>query len=124
MVTAEMLRGYLNCSPDTTDAQLSMWLNAAKSEARTAGVPDFQHNALYDLFIQALAGWYYDNRGMQVSGTYQATARETMQRIKDSFVLELRHATEDPEPDPEPEPDPDPEPTPEPTSEPEGGDGG
>lgn len=97
MVTVENLRGYLNCSPETTDSQLAMWLDAAKSEARTAGVPDFQHNAQYDLFIVALASWYYDNRGMQVSGTYQATARETMQKIKDAFVLQLRYAEEDPE---------------------------
>ena len=97
MVTVDTLREYLNCSPDTTAAQLTMWLNAAKSEARTAGVPDFQHNAQYDLFICALAGWYYDNRGLQVSGSYQATARETMQKIKDAFVLQLRFAEEDPE---------------------------
>lgn len=97
MVTVENLRVYLNCSPETTDSQLAMWLDAAKSEARTAGVPDFQHNAHYDLFIYSLASWYYDNRGMQVSGTYQATARETMQKIKDAFVLQLRYAEEDPE---------------------------
>lgn len=97
MVTVEKLREYLNCSPDTTDAQVSMWLDAAKSEAHTAGIPDFQRNAQYDLFVYALAGWYYDNRGLQVSGSYQATARETMQKIKDAFVLQLRYATEDPE---------------------------
>ena len=72
-----------------------MWLDAAKSEARSAGVPDFQNNAQYDLFLYSLAAWYYDNRGLQVSGAYQATTRETMQKIKDSFVLQLRYATED-----------------------------
>lgn len=97
MVTVESLRTYLNCPPDIADSQLTMWLDAAKSVARTAGVPDFQHNAQYDLFLLALANWYYDNRGMQVSGTYQATARETMQKIKDAFVLQLRYAEEDPE---------------------------
>ncbi|MBQ7436114.1 MAG: phage gp6-like head-tail connector protein [Oscillospiraceae bacterium] len=101
MVTVDSLRQYLNCSPDTTAAQLSMWLDAAKSEARTAGIPEFQRNAQYDLFIYALAAWYYDNRGLQVSGSYQATARETMQKIKDAFVLQLRYATEDPEKDEE-----------------------
>lgn len=101
MVTVDSLRQYLNCSPDTTAAQLSMWLDAAKSEARTAGIPEFQRNAQYDLFIYALAAWYYDNRGLQVSGSYQATARETMQKIKDAFVLQLRYATEDPEEDEE-----------------------
>lgn len=95
MVTVEGLRDYLNSAPDTATSQLSMWLDAAKSEARSAGVPDFQNNALYDLFLYSLAAWYYDNRGLQVSGAYQATTRETMQKIKDSFVLQLRYATED-----------------------------
>lgn len=96
MVTVESLRSYLNTTPDIGSDQLTMWLNAAKSDARSAGVPEFQNNAQYDLFIYALAGWYYDNRGMGVSGSYQSTALETMQKIKDSFVLQLRHATEDP----------------------------
>lgn len=94
-VTVEGFRAYLNPPPDITDAQLKIWLDAAKSEARTAGVPEFSHNAQYDLFIYALATWQYDNRGLQVSGTYQATALETKQRITNSFVLQLRHANED-----------------------------
>ena len=95
--TIEGFRDYLNPAPDVTDDQLGGWIAAAKSEARTAGVPDFKQNAQYDLFIYALAAWYYDNRGMQVSGTYQATSLETKKKIMDSFVLTLRHATEDPE---------------------------
>lgn len=98
-VTVSSFREYLRAAPDTTDAQLESWLAAARSEARTAGIPDFSHNAQYDLFIKALAAWYYDNRGFQVSGTYQATALGTKQKMVDSFVLQLRHATEDPVPD-------------------------
>lgn len=98
MVTVESFRTYLNPTPDITDAQLELWLNAAKSEARTAGVPDYKHNAHYDLFIYSLGSWYYDNRGMQVSGTYQATALETKKKITDTFVLELRYAGEDESP--------------------------
>lgn len=95
--TIDGFRDYLNPAPDVNDSQLEGWISAAKSEARTAGVPAFEHNAQYDLFIYALAAWYYDNRGMQVSGTYQATSLQTKQKIMDSFVLALRHATEDPE---------------------------
>ena len=95
MVTVANFREYLNPAPDTTDAQLELWLNAAKSSAQAAGIPEYQDNAQYDLFIYALGTWYYDNRGMQVSGTYQATALETMQKMKNAFVLELRHAGED-----------------------------
>ena len=127
-VTTKDLREYLNPPPDITESSLAMWINAAKSEARSAGVPDFQHNAQYDLFILALAAWYYDNRGLQVSGTYQATARETMQKIKDAFVLQLRYATEDPEEETPEEPETDPTEKPEnpddPTDPAEGGDGG
>ena len=97
MVTVENLRDYLNPPPDISEESLASWLKAAKSDARTAGVPDFQNNAQYDLFILSLAAWYYDNRGMSVSGSYQATALETMQKIKNSFVLQLRYATEDSE---------------------------
>lgn len=97
MVTVWGLREYLNCSPDTTTSSLTTWLEAAKSEARTAGIPEFKHNAQYDLFIYALASWYYENRGLQLSGSYQATQRDAMQKMKDAFVLQLRHATEDPE---------------------------
>lgn len=94
-VTVSSFRDYLNPPPDITDSQLEIWLAAAKSEARTSGVPDFSHNAQYDLFIMALAAWHYDNRGLQVSGTYQATALETKKKMTDSFVLQLRHAEED-----------------------------
>ena len=94
-VSVTGFREYLNPTPDTTDAQLGSWLASAKSEARTAGVREFSNNAQYDLFIMSLAAWYYDNRGLQVSGTYQATALETKKRMTDSFVLQLRYATED-----------------------------
>lgn len=96
-VTVDGFRDYLNPPPETTNAELKSWLASAKSEARTAGVLEFRHNAQYDLFIYALAAWYYDNRGMQVSGSYQATSLETKKKIMDSFVLTLRYATEDPE---------------------------
>ena len=99
MVTTAAFWDYLNPSPDTTYVQLEGYLSAAKSEARAAGVPDFRHNAQYDLFVMALAAWYYDNRGFQVSGTYQATALDTKKRMVDAFVLQLRYAKEDPQPE-------------------------
>ena len=101
MVTVAKFRDYLNPAPDISEEQLELWLKAAQSEARSAGVPAYKHNAQYDLFIYALGTWYYDNRGMQVSGTYQATALETKKKITDSFVLQLRFAGEDPDPEPE-----------------------
>lgn len=101
-VTVDSFREYLNPPPDITNEQLKDWLAAARSEARTAGVRDFSNNAQYDLFIKSLAAWYYDNRGLQVSGTYQATALETKKKMVDSFVLQLRYAREDKEPERQP----------------------
>lgn len=95
MVSVAAFRDYLNPAPEITDGQLAFWLEAAKSEARSAGVPVYSKNSQYDLFIYSLASWHYDNRGMQVSGTYQATALETKKKLMDSFVLQLRYAGED-----------------------------
>ena len=95
-VTAFDLRSYLDVPPDSTEG-LDRYLEAAKSKARTAGIKDFQHNAQYDMLILSLAAMLYDNRGLTFSGSYQATAEENCRRLINSYVLELRHATEDPE---------------------------
>lgn len=89
-----MLQEYLRLPPDSTE-ELSGYLAAACSKARAAGIRDFQNNAQYDLFILSLAAMYYENRGMAFSGAYQATAEENARKLIDSFVLELRYATED-----------------------------
>lgn len=85
---------YLKLPPDSTE-DIERYLAAAKSKAAAAGVPAFENNALYDLFIYSLAAMYYDNRGMAFSGSYQATAEENARKLINSFVLELRYAKED-----------------------------
>jgi len=81
----EITVDYLTINVDT-------YLNAAKSKARAAGIPAFESNAQYDLFIMALAAMLYDNRGM----TFQDPAdAANAQRMIDSFVLELRYGDED-----------------------------
>lgn len=94
-VTADNLREYLNLNPDDKE-DLTRYIAAAKSKARTAGIKDFKHNANYDQFILALAAMYYEHRGMSFSGAYQATAVDNAQQLINSFVLELRYAEEDP----------------------------
>lgn len=96
-VTTKSLREYMGNNPDDSE-DLSMYINAAKAKAKAAGVREFQNNAHYDMFIHELAAHYYDNRGLSVSGSYQATAEETARKICNSYVLELRYA-EDGEPD-------------------------
>jgi hypothetical protein len=91
--TVETLRRYLRLpSNDTED--LTGYLAAAQSKARTAGISAFAHNAQYDMFLHSLAAMYYDNRGMEPDNPASAAA---MERMISSFVLELRYADEDPE---------------------------
>ena len=90
-VTATELKEYLRLPPDGTE-DLGPYLAAAKAKATEAGVPAFENNAMYDLFIMPLAAMYYENRGMSFSGSYQATAEENARRLINSFVLELRYA--------------------------------
>lgn len=71
---------------------VDVYLNAAKSKAKAAGVPAYANNAQYDLFILALAAMYYDNRGMVFANPADAA---NAQRMIDSFVLELRYGDED-----------------------------
>jgi len=90
-ITSSDLAQYLNTPPDS-EADLQRYINAAKSKAKVAGIPDFRNNALYDQFILALAAMYYENRGMAYSGTYQSAAGTNAQNLINSYVLELRYA--------------------------------
>jgi len=71
---------------------VDVYLQAAKSKARAAGIREYTNNAQYDLFIMALAGMYYDNRAMTFQNPADAA---NAQRMIDSFVLELRYGDED-----------------------------
>lgn len=75
---------------------VDVYLQAAKSKAKAAGVGEYANNAQYDMFILALAALYYDNRGMTFQNPADAA---NAQRMIDGFVLELRYAAEDGEED-------------------------
>ena len=98
MVTTTDLASYLSLNPDYTE-DLTGFLSAAKSFAKTAGIPSFSYNALYDEFIKALAGYFHDNKSLSVD--------EGARKIIDSYVLMLRYAEEDPVEEPAEEPAPD-----------------
>lgn len=89
MITQADLADYLHAPADGLDK----YINAARAKARAAGIPEYEHNAQYDLFLMALAAMYYDNRGF---GT-PLINDQAAQRMINAFVLELRHAGEDPE---------------------------
>lgn len=94
-VTNADLAEYLHSPPDCKE-DLTHYINAAKSKARAAGIPDYKHNAQYDQFILALAAMLYDNRGMSFSGSYKATQEDNARKLINAHVLELRYAGEDP----------------------------
>lgn len=71
---------------------VDVYLQAAKSKAKAAGIQEYTNNAQYDLFIMALAAMYYDNRGMTFQNPADAA---NAQKMIDSFVLELRYGDED-----------------------------
>lgn len=99
MVTKDDLMNYLNLPPDADeDGLIELSLNAAKSKARVAGIPNFQNNAQYDLFLCALAGCWYDNRNLGFIGSGNrgtTNAEVNMRALINSHVLELRYASED-----------------------------
>lgn len=73
--------------PEEKPDDLSIYLKAALSKARAAGIPNYQRNSLYDFFIYTLAGMYYDARAVDLGGKERD--------VVNSFVLELRYAGED-----------------------------
>lgn len=86
-VTTAQLADYLRLPPGSTD-DLNLYLSAAQSKARSAGVPELEDNALYDLFILSLAAMFYDHRGMTFSNpAFEAGAT----RMINAFVLALRY---------------------------------
>lgn len=99
MVQVTDLASYLPLMPDMTqDAAtlkvLDTCLSAAKQKAKAAGIPEYENNAQYDLFILSLAAMYYDNRGFTFGGSYQATAEANARKMINAFVLELRYQQE------------------------------
>ena len=90
--TAQGLNAYMNYPVENAE-ELEIFVAAARSKARAAGVPDYANNANYDLFIYALAAMHYDHRGSDLDGN-------AVQSIVNSFVLELRYAGEDPKKEP------------------------
>jgi len=86
MVLASDLWEYLR-EPADDESKLKPYLTAALSKARAAGIPQYENNALYDMFILNLASLYYESRNM--------SAEPQAQRMIDNFTLSLRHAGED-----------------------------
>ena len=95
MISIITVKEYLGMTPDAADTIAELCLKAAKSKCKAAGIPDFQNNAQYDLFLCALASCWYDNRGLTFAGNGNASAQENAQKLINSFVLELRYAEED-----------------------------
>ena len=87
MVTVDRLRRYLRLPPDD-DEDVEGYLLAAKAKARSAGIRDFQDNAMYDQFLLQFAGLLYESRSMDTSDADPAK----VQALLNSFVLPLRYS--------------------------------
>ena len=83
-VTTGTLREYLRLPPDSAE-KISIYLNAAKTKAKAAGIPDYKKNAQYDMFILALSSLYYECRSI-------GGIDEKAQTMINSFVIELRNS--------------------------------
>lgn len=86
--TFEGFMKYLRPMPDADKEDIKICFEAALADIHGAGVPEYKNNRLYDIFVYALAGHYYDNRNLQPIG---ASTEET-QKMINSFVLKLRFA--------------------------------
>lgn len=58
------LRVYSHATPETTDEELTLYLEAAKLWLLNAGVPNLTGNALYTLAVYMLATHWLDNKGV------------------------------------------------------------
>ena len=90
MITVDRLRRYLRLPPDDTE-DLEGYLLAAKAKARSAGIPDFQDNAMYDQFLLQFAGLLYEARSMDTDAADPAK----VQMLLNSYVLPLRYSEDD-----------------------------
>lgn len=94
MVSTDQVRRR-NLIPEEVDEDDITWcILAAQSKLRAAGVPEFQRNPQYDMVLADLAGFYHYQRALAV--TDDAPAEETMRRMLNAAVLELRYATDGP----------------------------
>lgn len=94
VATKQGLYKYLHLMPDEDTTMADLAFEAALVDIKGAGVHEFRNNALYDIFVYALAGYYYDNRSLNPIGT----KTEESQNMINSFVLKLRFAEDGPEP--------------------------
>lgn len=90
-VSVNDLKSYLRLPPDSSE-DLTPFLNAAIEEARSAGIPNFQSNALYDQYIKEIAGEFYENRSLGISGAYPDVTVTNIERMKNAMTLKLRYA--------------------------------
>lgn len=64
MPNIEELRRYSRETPDTTDEELTMYMEAAQIWYENAGVARLAGNRLYDLAVYMLASHWLDNKGV------------------------------------------------------------
>ncbi|MDD3212205.1 MAG: beta-ketoacyl synthase N-terminal-like domain-containing protein [Eubacteriales bacterium] len=82
--TVTTFRQYGAFNAEETDAQLELYLTAAKEALERAGVPERQQSALYDLTAYRLGVIYHDNPGAGDPGAEEIPLglRSAVQQLK------------------------------------------
>lgn len=84
MATVRDFINYARLPPGEDDLTALLCYNAAVQSAADSGIPDIcntQNDAKYDLYIYALALYWYENRGFMPVGTQNAETRNMMRKM-------------------------------------------
>lgn len=92
MATLENFKQYARLpSDDSFDKTAEVCFNAAEQSAIDAGIPEFlklDNDAKYNLYVYALALYWYENRGFMPIGTQNEETRKIMNQMR--FELKYR----------------------------------
>lgn len=82
MVNTEAFRQHAVIDGDASEAQLTLYLEAAQQYMKNAGVAKpTVDDALYELAVYQLATYYYDNRGPAPVGVVNQVPVQGLQGI-------------------------------------------
>lgn len=90
MASLADFKHYARLLPDDSDPVASVCFSAAIQSARDAGIPDFLNtigDAKYNLYIYALALYWYENRGFMPIGAQNEETRKIMNQMR----IELKY---------------------------------
>lgn len=92
MATLDDFKQYARLPPDDSfDKTAEVCFEAATQAAQDAGIPEFlkfDNDAKYNLYVYALALYWYENRGFMPIGAQNEETRKIMNQMR--FELKYR----------------------------------